>query len=551
MQFSIPEDWIARISLIAIAGICLITFLLAIFAAPNTWDSLTYHMSRVAHWAQNRSLGHFATGIERQNLMSPGAELLVLQGYVLWGGDRLANLVQWTSMVLSLVGVSLITKDLGGSYRAQVFAGLFASTFPMGIAQASSTMTDYTLAFWLVLLACETVHLMKNGQGQPAENYLYIGLATGLAVLTKPTAFAYLAPFAIWILIWFLKSNAQKLAVAVVVVVLSILFINSGYLTRNYNHYGNPIGPGDRFDTHGNEIMDWRVLVSNVLRNASLHAGTYNDKVNDFTYLMLAKVHWKLDLPLNDPRTSVHPEFRIFEPNTSENWTGNTLHAAILLLSFPFALYLGRKNKRFLYYSLVVAAGFLVLSVMIKFTIFGSRYHTPFFVLSAPSVALVLGRFSPNILLPLGSLTLVLASRMWLFELGGRSFDIAMFTTPREDRYLSGELETIYRNMTDRIDEQGCDRVGIMISGNYPEYPLWVYLGAPSEDLEIEWIIGENDTSSDYRKVDFEPCALICQYCPEEWETFRDMPEVFVSGDYRLFLEVGLGFQPGILTRSW
>jgi hypothetical protein len=35
--------------------------LIAIVAPPNTWDSMTYHMSRVAHWEQNHNVAHYPT----------------------------------------------------------------------------------------------------------------------------------------------------------------------------------------------------------------------------------------------------------------------------------------------------------------------------------------------------------------------------------------------------------------------------------------------------------------------------------------------------------
>ena len=38
------------------------TLAIALTAPPNTWDSMTYHMSRVWHWAQNQTVSHYPTG---------------------------------------------------------------------------------------------------------------------------------------------------------------------------------------------------------------------------------------------------------------------------------------------------------------------------------------------------------------------------------------------------------------------------------------------------------------------------------------------------------
>jgi hypothetical protein len=82
-----------------------------------------------------------------------------------------------------------------------------------------------------------------------------------------------------------------------------------------------------------------------------------------------------------------------------------------------------------------------------------------------------------------------------------------------------------------------------MISGNGAEYPLWVLLGAPSETLKIEWIIGEKAPSARFREVDFRPCAIICEACRQEWETLRGLPLVYKSSGFGLFL--GLDRIPG------
>jgi len=57
-----------------ISAYFLITLFIALVAPPNTNDSLQYHMSRVMHWIVNRSVGFYATPIDRQLWMPPFAE---------------------------------------------------------------------------------------------------------------------------------------------------------------------------------------------------------------------------------------------------------------------------------------------------------------------------------------------------------------------------------------------------------------------------------------------------------------------------------------------
>lgn len=63
----------------------------ALLVAAVLWGLLvvaTYHMSRVAHWAQNRNVEHYPTPIVRQLFQPPWAEFAILQSYVLTGGAR-------------------------------------------------------------------------------------------------------------------------------------------------------------------------------------------------------------------------------------------------------------------------------------------------------------------------------------------------------------------------------------------------------------------------------------------------------------------------------
>src|SRR5262249_24548067 len=48
----------------------------AYFSAPNIADGVSYHMPRVMHWIQNRSVRHYPTNITRQLHMPPMAEFV-------------------------------------------------------------------------------------------------------------------------------------------------------------------------------------------------------------------------------------------------------------------------------------------------------------------------------------------------------------------------------------------------------------------------------------------------------------------------------------------
>ena len=286
--------------MVMVGSVLVITALIAWITPPQTWDSLTYHLSRVAHWAQDRSIWHYATGIDRQASMPPGAEELILNTYVLTESDRLANFPEWTAMVGSLIGVSLIAYYLGAKATGQWLAAAFAATIPMGIVEASSTINDYVATFWVVCAVVEVLAYYKNNENR---SLVYVSASAGLAILTKPVAVPFLIPFAFWLVYLIGKRHGiASLLKWGAIAILIIGLLNAGYLARNYITYGALSNPVD-FETHYNQLHSLQGFIATLLKNIGMHAGLPRlDEFNHAVYLLILKIVVKLGLDINDPR---------------------------------------------------------------------------------------------------------------------------------------------------------------------------------------------------------------------------------------------------------
>jgi hypothetical protein len=64
--------------LTAIGFFLFATLLTCLIYPPNNWDSMTYHMSRVANWINHGNVWFYPTSIERQLYQMPLAEFAIL-----------------------------------------------------------------------------------------------------------------------------------------------------------------------------------------------------------------------------------------------------------------------------------------------------------------------------------------------------------------------------------------------------------------------------------------------------------------------------------------
>ena len=541
-----PEDLFERISIIGIILIILITAIVAWLTPPQTWDSLNYHMSRVAHWAQNQSVKPFATGIEIQNSIPPGAELGFLHLYVLGGGDRYVNFIEWFAMLGSMVGVSLVAKEFGANRYGQIISVVFAATIPMGIVQASSTMTDYVVALWMVCVAVEILRLQDKRS--IVIEVVVMSTAAGLAILTKPIAYAYLLPLALYAAFRLIRISNWKVLVGTSILAVSLVgILNIGHFDRMIYTYGN-VFPEDQVTRHSNEMKNLRGLTSNVLRNIGLHVGTPSPHINKGMYIVIEKIHDWIGIDLNDPRTTSFGVFKVKTPITNEVTIGNPLHAWIIL-GFFILLVAGRwkaLQPELVVFSLLVLSTFFIYSFVFKWQIFGSRFHLPFFILLAPVIGTSFARVLPVQVLNVAGIITLLLSWPWLMSIQSRplipdseSRVGSILIESRDNLYFGNgpNYQYPYVEVTERIRDAGCTSIGLALAGNAAEYPFWVLMGSPREDVRLEWIVS-GTPSARLTPTDFHPCAVICDgSCPKEWEIVNGLPLTLELAGYRLFLE--------------
>lgn len=277
-DFALPRVWLRRVLQIlredrsvkwtgfALIVFCLITVFLAAAGQPAIYDSITYRLSRIAHWLQEGAIGFFPTNEPRQNYMpiTPDVVMAWILGATPSGYAGVA-LAQWAGGILLLAA----TVGLGRLYGLSRFSSLAAACMVAGAAnvapQFTTAQTDLITAGFL---AASVFFWRSNARLK--QGSILFGLAAGLALSSKGTVF-YLLPGLAIMALWYawrseLRLKAWRLSILSAFVSIGLFFLPG--IVRNYTHYDGPFGPEEFVAMH-HQTEDGRWIEKTKLNLAS------------------------------------------------------------------------------------------------------------------------------------------------------------------------------------------------------------------------------------------------------------------------------------------
>jgi len=534
-----------------------LTFTVAVISPPNNADSLLYHMARVAHWEQNHNLNHFATAYDHQLFMPIWAETAILHLRILFGSDKLSNLVQLFSFFGCICLAGTIARLLGFPRKPQMASAIFVATIPLGLLEATNTQNDLVVAYWLSCLVFLILYGCKNGFDWTTTGI--IGVVTGLGLLTKVTFYVYALPAwaGVIYLVFLTYSKKQALARIGFSLVL-VLGINSGFWARNIGTYGNPIGPSELVRSSVALVSeqgigvgkDTPIGVEEELGGSKLDDGTSGEsEANGIFSRFLRRekrmMMWNLGVPLAPFRDRVPAvdsmlKFALDEEQYSsldtavwnhEDTSGNPLQMILAATAFAAIIVLAlRKSvtRETLLYAILVFMAYLLLPVVISNadTMFSLRFQIPFFVLTGPMIAALFTFIPYERVRQFMVLGLVGLSLPWLVFNNTRPIvGWQPYVTRVGSVLLAGDRQLLfamrrgeedeYLAITSAIQENGCKQVGLVLDSHDYEYLIWHLLDAPESGVEIKSIEASSRLSR-YLDPTYSPCAVICTRCQGE-----------------------------------
>lgn len=480
-NFHLPRSWYFYF----IGFILIITFFIAIAYPPNNWDSMTYHLPRIEHWIQNGNLNHYYTSNMRQLAYAPFAEIAILHSRVLSNNDWLMNLVQWFAFVGTIIVVSKIAARYGLDKKYQLVAGLFFATLPMAILQASSTQTDLIVAFWLVCLADRFLLWKEDRTFRLAVEF---GIALGLAILTKGSAYPIAFPFVVMFGFTCVKQYRKYLLYGVCAALICLM-LNFPHYVRNFISYDNPIHTNGETMSVPTPKSFFIGLFSNVYVNLPSPLPE-SEKINQ----SLSNVD-KSIFPYGKPYIYSLGSWISSKGGVAsfhEDTVRNPLHLLLLLLSFALLLLFFRKSKM-RSYCLIVLFAWLMFILCIPWQPWVTRLQVPLFALSAPLFAMVFSKLRYNMV---KNACLILVCFYCLFPLFfsesrpllySSSIPVIRNMTAKENSvWVSSRDKLFFNNYPDLYDKYTAasdilvksqiSDIGLIMGSDTWEYPLWRYM---------------------------------------------------------------------------
>ncbi len=514
-------EWVILVTI----GFFIITlFLIALISPPNNTDSLQYHVARIIHWIQDRNFKFFPVAYLAQLFNPPGAEMLLLNNFLLVGGDRLINLQQWVFMIFSLIVGTAIAKMIGAGRTGQWIAAVFLLGLPVGILESTTAQNDYVTAFWILSLVYLVV---KNiGKNTSFVAITAMGIIAGMAMLTKVPAYSYIAIILIWVTISSVKKIGIKRSIINSIIIISVMFvINVNQWKKNLDTFNNPFGEVEFVSRRTPSIKTAADFLISPMQHLALNIGTPFDSLNNAMGNAIIVFCRKIG---GSNCSSPEPGewgFRIIGLSNHEDSVGNLLALVVFFLSmilFVFGFKKMSYKSMVTTYLLVTLSCILLFSWLVSWGMYWGRLQLPFFAMAAPFIGLVAGnqneRFARTLMfiLLLGGLPWLLFNRTRpiISDTPNVTLVRSIFVESREELLFANypELEEQIRNVTSEALKTRCANISLRVDSRDPEYYFMSYLEPWKTGIWIE-SVSDDPILDRYKTPNFNACALICSIC--------------------------------------
>ncbi len=538
-----------KIMLSVIFFISFITFFIAIYSPPNNWDSMTYHMARIPHWIQNSGVDFFITNNYRQNLYSPFSEFMILNLQVLSQSDQFANLVQWFSLMISMLVISVICNEFGLNKKMQLLSAFFIITLPTSILEASTTQNDIVLSAFILIFYFYQLRIIDSPS---KSNLIFSGFSLGLGILTKGSSYIFFFPVGFTCFIYMMLKSETKTKLIIFgrsLMIVSIGFLlNIPHYVRSYTRYNDFLGMDLN---HGvvNEVFSFFTIYSNFFRHIAYQLGSNFQIINWYIYRF---VQILLGDSLNDPKTSfLGLDFRPPFFSITEDHAGNVIHTFLIIILCVISIMLFKKmSKKQLISMWIPFLAIVLYCLLLKWQPYTNKM-LPLFIIISPFIIIIINNIIKferlKTIIYIVFCFMFLLSVPYLFYSKARPIlpldSESILNKNRFEIYFSKrpELFNQYNDIVKKIysiskEDLFFDSIAIHIGGDSWEYPFWVMLNEKFRD-RLPYIYHFKKEHVDSKLYNYEkPNYIIFEniYLEDFAEVKNSYEKVLITEDFSL-----------------
>ena len=524
-KISSPLKYTLKVNLWILIALLLgaIILYLSFRTVPYNWDSMTYHLPRITHWAQSGTVAHYATNILRQISSPVLAEFVNLHIFILLSGsDLLFNLLQCCSYLACTATVYAISQKLRCTPTFCAMASLLYASMPIAFAEALTTQVDNFATLWLLFFVYILLDFTDSKTKIQSDKTTIIkvcilALCVGFGYLTKPSVCISMAIMAIWLLaICIYRKDSLKVLIKLIFCAVPVLlFTLLPEITRNLQTFSAIASSGTGQRQLIGTLHPFYVII-NFFKNFVYNLpNVFLYGSSDFLTKIVQKSAGVLKVDLNAP--SIAEDGRTFFLHSAPNFAHDTAINPVITVLFILCIILGliklRKNnikKTLLNYPFIAGICFLIFCMALRWEPYVTRYMVSYLALLCPAIAVTIQK---NTGVSFKSAILGIICFVCFCDLGSmiiyhRNICVRNGADQRPYGYFinrPSEYEP-YIQISQYVSENGLRQIGLSMGEDNYEYPFWYMLHNSTD--RIEHVCVQNE-SAVYADSSFIPDCII------------------------------------------
>ena len=549
--------------MLAILGILSLVLLFGtIFTVPYNYDSMTYHLARIGYWIDHKSVAHYITNIDRQVYSPVLAEYNLLHMMLLSDNDTFLNFFQYFCMFAAAYFIYKCAQKLGVNQLFALFGAFIFMLMPLTISQSITTQNDLFAALIFILFVYKLLDVICYDKiilnAEQTLDIVMLGLLVGYAYLAKTSVCASMVMFMPWLLIARLrkKDDFKKLIGSVGIALAGIVVTISETLIRTFLSSGSLMT-----STASGNIMvatkNVKYIIVNILKNFSmLITQNYYRPLNGFIYRIAIGAGEKLQVEVNHEAIAFHGFDFLHHMNMGDDMYSHdktpsafvaylaVIAGVILIGMIVVAVFKrlshrkiqeissrGNQIKQELSIGFAISAwlslGFIM--ALLRWQPWGTRLMYPALavtvIMSVDMLYCLMRRWKKPITVAVLGILIVLATMLAVPSVSYNLQPAVEFVKGgcqnRINQYFkSNHREDGYAKMIELAQNDQAKDIGLIISGDGYDYPLWLMLRKDYPEAKLRHLIKENASDVTQKAPD-------CIYMIE-----RDVLEVGETFEY-------------------